>query len=660
MPIAVGVSAGILLWTASAPWWVALLAVAAGVGLMVVRWHYMSFAFYALAGGWSVAAMHQPSTAPEWVYDGQQRTYAAVVSDLSVSGNVQKMRLRVDSAYVGGAMRGCGSFYVSVAMLPDWSMFVGEKITVTTVIEPPDAYSCFPHDRYSALSNLRQGIAGQAHVDSYRSVGTERSLRWWLHQRRAGIVRLLARSDLSDQSYGMLAALTVGYGDDLDGTIRENFRAAGIAHALALSGFHVGVIIMIVSVGLFPLRFFYRLRRWRLALSIALIWFYAALVGMPDSVVRAVVMLTIVLLAKIMGEESNSANSLCAAVAIILTVSPFSLYSAGFQLSVFAVIGIIGLSGAMNPFDAKRHFAHQAASLVTVPVAAIAGTMIVTAAYFHRLPVLFIVSNVVITFLLPPLMFAGIGVMISVGLGFKAVFLCRVCDWIAGAIDGMCQWLSESDFSEVNGIYLSGWQIGALAVAVAAVIIAANYPRRASFAGAGAAIGAALLAMVLCGERASADEAYIIGQRGSTALLIRLGNNAVAILTCHPRRLENAKEKFERRISAYLESRGVEKMVVTQQDFTFGSNGRRGNVVTVGGKRIALLDRPGRVDTVVGHIDYALICSRFRGTIDEVESQVHPDTILLSSDLSLRRAKALMRGASRPVVDMRRRGVSLQ
>lgn len=661
MPIAIGLIAGILLWTFTVGWWVAVTLLITGIILMTRKIHYLSFMFYAAAIGWIVACFHEPNQPPKGIFDGCERIYIATIEKITTRQNGQTLILKIDSLNHGEHMIKCPSFKVSATMLPDWSVFVGENVRIKTILEPLDQFGEFPHDRDMHLFYLRQGVVAQAFLEDadLEKTGINKSLKWWLYQRRSEVISLLAHSQLTEESYGLLSAITVGYGDELDNDMRENFRSAGIAHALALSGFHVGIIILLVEIVLFPLRGFYKLRRWRMLLSLAIIWFYAAMVGMPESVVRAVVMLSVILTAKIIGEESNSFNALFVAVAIILACSPFSLFSVGFQLSVCAVLGILALSGPLNPFSRRNRLAYQSAMLFIIPLSAITGTMIVTAATFHRLPLLFGLSNLIISFILPPLMFAGIGVIISTSLGFESLWLCKICDWLTGIIDKTADWIANLSFSELSGIYLTGWQLMSLVVIIIALMLIVNFPKRKN-------ITIGFISVIICGilflfmgETFPENESFIVGQAGNTSIVMREGHTVRAIFSCHPRRLENSKMRFEYRLTDYSNSRKVDSILISDANFRSFNYSKEGNVLTINGKRIALIAEPGKLDSISGKTDYALICSRFRGSLKDVMNLVNPDTILLGRDLSLRRAISLKNEASVPVIDLRYSRINL-
>jgi competence protein ComEC len=99
---------------------------------------------------------------------------------------------------------------------------------------------------------------------------------------------------LSPPVAALLVALTLGERGDLGETYVE-FQWAGLAHTLALSGLHVGIL------SVFFLLLFYPLGPWRYLLAAVLLLLYVWLVGPLPSLVRAVIMATTVLLGLFMG-----------------------------------------------------------------------------------------------------------------------------------------------------------------------------------------------------------------------------------------------------------------------------------------------------------------------------------------------------------------------
>ena len=135
---------------------------------------------------------------------------------------------------------------------------------------------------------------------------------------------------------------------------RQIFSNAGIAHILALSGLHVGIIIVLISSILFPLGFFIP-RKIIYLITIVFLWIFAFITGMSASVVRASIMATFYLSAKILERQNDSINALLGAITLILIVNPSALYDVGLQLSALTVTSIILFSEKLNFIDRYKH-----------------------------------------------------------------------------------------------------------------------------------------------------------------------------------------------------------------------------------------------------------------------------------------------------------------
>ncbi len=157
----------------------------------------------------------------------------------------------------------------------------------------------------------------------------------------AWAVERLKRLNLSQPSEALCAAVGLARRNDLSSATVESYNRSGTAHLLALSGLHVGVIMLIISVltYLLPL-----LRGGHIiadALSILAIWLFALMVGAGQSVVRAALMFSLLKLSLILSRRYNSLNSLFVAAVVIITLDAGAIYDISFSLSFCAVAAII-------------------------------------------------------------------------------------------------------------------------------------------------------------------------------------------------------------------------------------------------------------------------------------------------------------------------------
>lgn len=551
-----------------------------------------------------------------------------------------------------GALTSVKPFNVEVVSLPQLlTPRAGDAFYINATLEPLDRGARFPLDPDRRTYHLTKCLSAQAFIegDSIVPAQPRKSLSSFFAARREAIVHRLAATSLSDDAFALLSALLVGARDDLSPAMSQSFRLSGAAHALALSGFHLAVIVLLIEIIMFPLRAFPRTRRLRALVSVGLVWLYALLTGLPLSIVRAAVMLSIFAVARIIGRRSRPLNSLCVAVLIILAVSPFSLFSVGLQLSVCAVAGIIAFSSILNPFPPERRIARRCAMYVTVPFGAVLGTLPVMVYNFHVFPLLFALSSFIITLAMPVVMISGILLLLvgnSEALASGINFLVNLLAWCMDT-------LASLPGGSVT-LYPTMWQCIIAAFAIIVLAIGLNSDSRRSAIISLAICVAAVAALPAMKRHVPQDEWFVMNLHGSTPVAVRHGNTMIVAPNCRPRHLVTTSRHIRNALEAYTGACGVDTLTITSSDYTLGPFSRRGNLFCCGDISLALLTGRPAPDTVDRpRVRYALIQSQWRGKTEEIADAVLADTLLLGRDLSLTRTSALKSDATIPAIDLR-------
>lgn len=662
MPVAIGWIAGILLWYAGeAPWIVALVAAVGGAAIFFGR-SYAGFGLLAVAGGFAAATAHTPSAPPASLLNGRPYWLSATVENVSARPTSLSSVLRIDSIGTDpSSLHSVEEFNISASSLPEWiPPSPGDRFLIHTTLEPPDRGGNFPfeHNRNSFL--LINGISAQTFIegDSIIPMPPERSLSGFFAERRQAIVHALSATSLSDDAFSLLSALLVGASEDLSPELKDSFRLSGAAHALALSGFHLGVIVMLVAIAMLPLRAAYSLRRWRIVLSLCVVWLYVLLAGMPLSIVRSAAMLSVFSIARIVGRKASGFNSLCVALGVILAVEPYSLFAPGLQLSACAVAGIIAFSDPLNPFPLNRHRARRIASYIITPVSALLSTMPLSVALFHIFPTFFLLSNLVLIVFLPGVMIGGIFLLIISACGLPSIWIADAINLIVSGFSTFMEWLSSLPLSSVM-LYPSSGQILLLAVATTLLAIGINilrFPDSHLQRGARVCLAACLMCIVtIPGAHASVppEECFVMNLAGTTPLVVRSGSTVIVAPSCHPRHLESNSRRILAALDGYITASGVEKVVVTQKDFSLGSFSRKGHIFTTSNRTVALLGQPLVPDSAKVKVDYAIVCSRFNGSVKSITDCLDADTLVISRDVSLPKTSAICRESPIPTKSLR-------
>ena len=142
--------------------------------------------------------------------------------------------------------------------------------------------------------------------------------------------------------YGtVLKAVLLGDRSALDSETIENFRKTGLYHLLVIAGLHVGLLVLLASwlVGLFPLG-----ERARCLMVLAFLIFYSLLVEQRAPTLRATLMISVYLLARLLDRGHSALNTIGLAALILMLSRPAWLFESGFQLSFSAALLIVGLA----------------------------------------------------------------------------------------------------------------------------------------------------------------------------------------------------------------------------------------------------------------------------------------------------------------------------
>jgi len=225
----------------------------------------------------------------------------------------------------------------------------------------------------------------------------EVSLKGLAHSLRVRINLELERYNFSSTELSILNALLLGQRRDISKQQFQQYRDAGAIHILAVSGLHIGIILLFLN---FLFQMFEKLRNGKLIKLVAIIfclWAYAFLAGLSASIIRSVAMFTAIAIGMLSDRPTDVKNSLIISLFFLLLLNPFYLFDVGFQLSYTAVFSIIWLQPLFRGFwRPKKIILRYFWNLLTVTMAAQLGILPLTLFYFHQFPVLFFVSSLVI------------------------------------------------------------------------------------------------------------------------------------------------------------------------------------------------------------------------------------------------------------------------
>ena len=278
----------------------------------------------------------------------------------------------------------------------------------------------------------------------------------WLSRKVERLRRVIAekvRAHMNDDHAAALAlALMTGERGALPRSVRDDLRAAGLAHILAISGLHLalvaGAIFWLVRAMLaaipalalrWPLKKIAAAAAWLVALA------YLFLSGNSVATQRAFIMLSVALLALLLDRPAISMRNLAVAAWIVLLITPHKAASAGFQMSFLAVAGLVAVyewhTWQRRHRDKQREKPrHLGQRLLRWPVVFFGGLLLTTlvasiytalpaAWHFHRLPTHGLLGNLAALPVLSALVMpAGLASLALMPLGLEHWPL-RAMEW---------------------------------------------------------------------------------------------------------------------------------------------------------------------------------------------------------------------------------------
>ena len=184
----------------------------------------------------------------------------------------------------------------------------------------------------------RRGYRGGVGIGDYNISALEHHKPRGLHLRA---IEKLRRYVADTTSYATIEAMVAGSRSMLSTELREAYSRTGLAHLMAVSGLHLGIVVLLAMALFRPLGLIHRGHIVANLLIVAVLWLYAAVSGMSPSVIRAAIMLTILQLSRATSSRYNSINALAFTIFTMLVVNPDYLRDISFQLSAAAVFGIL-------------------------------------------------------------------------------------------------------------------------------------------------------------------------------------------------------------------------------------------------------------------------------------------------------------------------------
>ena len=293
-----------------------------------------------------------------------------------------------------------GRILIKTKLYPEY--FYGDILKVIGKVEKPENFSNFDYQNYLAKDN----IFLISRFPEIAIVNRAASLNFY------GYLLILKKSFITvidkilfEPQSSFLSALLVGARRTLPDNLISALSTTGTSHIVAISGYNISIIsIMMLNF----LSYLFLPRRLIFWIVIAGILAFTLIAGAGASVVRAAIMGILLVLAGREGRFYRVTNAIVFSGAAMLFFNPYLLrYDTGFKLSFLASLGLIYLAPRFNNWFAKLPNFLSFRTNLSATLSAQIMTFPIIFWEFGRVSLIATLANVLILPVIPTTMFFG-------------------------------------------------------------------------------------------------------------------------------------------------------------------------------------------------------------------------------------------------------------
>jgi competence protein ComEC len=262
---------------------------------------------------------------------------------------------------------------------------------------------------------------------------------------------------------GIAEALLIGYKEDLDKDIVQAYSNTGVVHIIAISGMHLGLIYLGLVWLFSKLPFIKRSAITRVMLILGCLWLFSLITGASASVLRSAVMFTCIIIGKEFFKQASIYNSLASSAFLLLCYNPFLLWDVGFQLSYFAVGGIVWLQKPIqNLYYTKNKALQYVWEMCSITIAAQILTLPICIYYFHQIPTTFLFTNLICVPLSSAILFAEVALVVCAIFPPVTMFLGKFIYVLTWCMNALIDFFNKLPLSLLDKIYATAFTTWAL------------------------------------------------------------------------------------------------------------------------------------------------------------------------------------------------------
>lgn len=257
-------------------------------------------------------------------------------------------------------------------------------------------------------------------------------------------------------------AILLGYKHQMTDDMYQSFTDSGAVHVLAVSGLHVGIVLLIFVLLFRKIKS--KSTAYKLLKTISLVfivWLYVFITGASPAVVRAGTMFSIFLIGNVWFASANIYNTLSVAAIFMLVFDPFLLFQASFQFSFLSLSSIVFFQPYVKKwFSPSNKVLQWSWNLINVAIAAQILVFPITIYYFHKFPTYFMISGLVAIPFVTFLLYLGLLMLFCEYIfPFGNIFFVPVFNFLLEYFIESIRFIKDLPFSSIRNMWITDFAL---------------------------------------------------------------------------------------------------------------------------------------------------------------------------------------------------------
>lgn len=264
---------------------------------------------------------------------------------------------------------------------------IGSKISFN--IENQEDVSHFNEDGLPHTHNYKNDIGVKFTTYNIELLDNNKSVKIYLLNK----LKNNLNNGLNNLNGNMIYSAMFGDKSELNHDLYDSYKTSGVAHLLAVSGLHVGLVVAILNWLMKKCRV---KGWWRVGIIGILLLGYAYLCGFSYSIIRASIMCVVLMIAPLLFSEYDLLSSICFAGSLILLIDPIAVFDLSALLSFGCVLGIAMLYPIFRRWLSKVRIKEGIKDSFSISLATIISTFAVMTYFFGYIQPIGLISNIII------------------------------------------------------------------------------------------------------------------------------------------------------------------------------------------------------------------------------------------------------------------------